>query len=129
MNEFNQNILHLACKKGYFVVIDYLLELNCNRDLIDNYGNAPIHYVIEEFVKDCKGNEMYNYKNLKTKYLHGNNIDTSYLSKLMMSAIIEEIDGIKVRVFTKEYLLMIRPSCCKSSCTNCPWEYNKKVKK
>lgn len=95
MNEFNQNILHLACKKGYFVVIDYLLELNCNRDLIDNYGNAPIHYVIEEFVKDCKGNEMYNYKNLKTKYLHGNNIDTSYLSKLMMSAIIEEIDGIK----------------------------------
>ena len=38
----------------------------------------------------------------------------------------EEIDGIKVRVFTKEYLLMIRPSCCKSSCTNCPWEYNKK---
>ena len=95
MNEFNQNILHLACKKGYFVVIDYLLELNCNRDLIDNYGNAPIHYVIEEFVKDCKGNEMYNYKNLKTKYLHGNNIDTSYLSKLMMSAIIEEINGIK----------------------------------
>lgn len=95
MNEFNQNILHLACKKGYFVVIDYLLELNCNRDLIDNYGNAPIHYVIEEFVKDCKGNEMYNYKNLKTKYLHGNNIDTSYLSKLMMSAIIEEIEGIK----------------------------------
>ena len=37
----------------------------------------------------------------------------------------EEIDGIKVRVFTKEYLVMIRPSCCKSGCTNCPWEYNK----
>ena len=30
----------------------------------------------------------------------------------------EEIDGIKVRVFTKEYLVMIRPSCCKSGCTN-----------
>ena len=38
----------------------------------------------------------------------------------------EEINGIRVRVFTKEYLLMIRPSCCKSSCTNCPWKYNKR---
>jgi hypothetical protein len=35
----------------------------------------------------------------------------------------EDIDGIKVRVFTKEYLLMIRPSCCKSSCKNCPWGF------
>jgi ankyrin repeat protein len=63
MNEFNQNVLHLACKKGYFLVIDYLLSLKCNRELVDNYGNAPIHYVIEEFIRDCKGGEMYNYKN------------------------------------------------------------------
>ena len=38
----------------------------------------------------------------------------------------EEIDGIRVRVLTKEYLLMVRPSCCKSGCTNCPWKYNKR---
>jgi hypothetical protein len=40
----------------------------------------------------------------------------------------EEIDGIRLRVFTKEYLLMIRPRCCESGCKNCPWEY-KKTKK
>jgi hypothetical protein len=94
MNEFNQNVLHLACKKGFFLVIDYLLSLKCNRELVDNYGNAPIHYVIEEFIKDCKGGEMYNYKNLKLKYLH-ENVDVDYLTKLMMMSIIEEIEDIK----------------------------------
>jgi flagellar motor protein MotB len=94
MNEFNQNVLHLACKKGYFLVIDYLLSLKCNRELVDNYGNAPIHYVIEEFIRDCKGGEMYNYKNLKLKYLH-ENVDVNYLTKLMMVSIIEEVESIK----------------------------------
>ena len=94
MNEFNQNVLHLACKKGFFLVIDYLLSLKCNRELVDNYGNAPIHYVIEEFIKDCKGGEMYNYKNLKLKYLH-ENVDVNYLTKLMMVSIIDEVNKIK----------------------------------
>ena len=94
MNEFNQNVLHLACKKGFFLVIDYLLSLKCNRELVDNYGNAPIHYVIEEFIKDCKGGEMYNYKNLKLKYLH-ENVDVNYLTKLMMVSIIDEVEKIK----------------------------------
>lgn len=94
MNEFNQNVLHLACKKGYFLVIDYLLSLKCNRELVDNYGNAPIHYVIEEFIRDCKGGEMYNYKNLKLKYLH-DNVDVDYLTKLMMVSIIDEVESIK----------------------------------
>ena len=38
----------------------------------------------------------------------------------------QEIDGIKMRVFTKEYLEIIRPMCCKSGCINCPWDYLKK---
>lgn len=40
----------------------------------------------------------------------------------------EEIDGIRMRVFTKEWLLMARPSCCESGCINCPWDYKKKNK-
>jgi hypothetical protein len=40
----------------------------------------------------------------------------------------EEIDDIRLRVFTKEYLLMVRPRCCEAGCRNCPWEY-KKTKK
>lgn len=39
----------------------------------------------------------------------------------------KEINGVNLRVFTKEYLLMVRPSCCKSGCLNCPWDYNKKT--
>lgn len=41
----------------------------------------------------------------------------------------EEINGVKLRVFTKEYLRMIRVKCCESSCKNCPWDYNKNIKK
>jgi hypothetical protein len=38
----------------------------------------------------------------------------------------QEENGVKIRVFTKEWLLMVRPKCCETSCLNCPWEYNKK---
>ena len=41
----------------------------------------------------------------------------------------EEVEGVKMRVFTKEYLLMIRPGCCKSGCRNCPWDYGKEKTK
>jgi len=40
----------------------------------------------------------------------------------------QEIDGIKLRVFTKEWLLMARPKCCESGCINCPWGYLKQKK-
>lgn len=41
----------------------------------------------------------------------------------------EEIDGVRLRVFTEEYLRMIRPKCCESGCRNCPWKYEKKSNK
>jgi hypothetical protein len=40
----------------------------------------------------------------------------------------EEKAGIKMRVFTEEYLKMIRPVCCKNSCRNCPWGYKPEKK-
>ena len=39
----------------------------------------------------------------------------------------EEIDGVRLRVFTKEWLLMARPKCCESGCINCPFGF--KIKK
>ena len=33
----------------------------------------------------------------------------------------EDVDGIKMRVFSENYLKSVRPSCCKSGCKNCPW--------
>ena len=63
MNKFNQTALHLACKKGYYEIINYLVDLNCNKNIIDNDGNAPIHYIIDKFVEDCQSNEYFNYAN------------------------------------------------------------------
>ena len=34
----------------------------------------------------------------------------------------EETDGVRLRVFTEEYLKMIRPKCCESGCRHCPGE-------
>ena len=40
----------------------------------------------------------------------------------------EETDGIKLRVFTEEYLKMIRPKGCESGCRHGPWEFKKSEK-
>ena len=37
----------------------------------------------------------------------------------------EEVEGIKMRVFTEEYLKIIRPVCCQNSCRHCPFKGNK----
>lgn len=37
----------------------------------------------------------------------------------------ETVDGVRIRVFSREYLLQVRPQCCKSYCKNCPWDYKK----
>jgi hypothetical protein len=39
----------------------------------------------------------------------------------------EEKSGIKMRVFTEQYLKMIRLKCCQNSCRHCPWEYKKET--
>jgi len=38
----------------------------------------------------------------------------------------EVVSDIKMRVFTKEYLLSVRQKCCESNCKNCPWIYKSK---
>jgi len=37
-----------------------------------------------------------------------------------------EIDGIRLKIFTEEYLKKTRVICCKSFCKHCPWNYRKK---
>ena len=37
----------------------------------------------------------------------------------------EEVDGVRLRVFTEDYLKMIRPVCCKNGCRHCPWSFKK----
>ena len=42
MTNYNQNPLHLACQKGYSLIINYLIEKGCDQTLIDNYGNISL---------------------------------------------------------------------------------------
>ena len=46
LNQYNQSVCHIASEKGYFEIVKYLSDKNCYINLVDNYGNAPIHYLI-----------------------------------------------------------------------------------
>ena len=59
MNEYNQTSLHLASKRGYYNILDLLIELKADLNKVDNYGNSPIHYLIDNFVGECKENEYF----------------------------------------------------------------------
>lgn len=67
MNEYNQVPLHLAAKHGYYDIIDYLISLKSDFNKIDNYGNAPVHYLIDNFVSECKEGEYFKISNKKSK--------------------------------------------------------------
>jgi hypothetical protein len=67
MNEYNQTPLHLAAKSGFYDVIEYLISLKSDFNKIDNYGNAPVHYLIDNFVSECKEGEYFKISNKKIK--------------------------------------------------------------
>ena len=70
MTNYNQNPLHLACQKGYSLIIRYMFDKGCDQTLIDNYGNAPVHYLIDKFVRDCKDDEFYSQSNQQVKIVN-----------------------------------------------------------
>jgi hypothetical protein len=80
MNNLDQNPLHLACQKGYTLIITYLIENGCDQELIDTYGNTPIHYLVEKFVRDCGENDFYSKTNQDIKL--SNSSDSSDLKKI-----------------------------------------------
>jgi hypothetical protein len=63
-DNYNQAPLHIACKKGYNSIIQLLIDHKSMKDPVDNYGNAPIHYYIDNFIKKCKNSDMFNNKKL-----------------------------------------------------------------
>ncbi len=63
MDKFNKNPLHYASEKGYVSIIEYLISVGCDKKLIDNDGNAPIHIFVNKFISDCSKNEFYDPKN------------------------------------------------------------------
>lgn len=74
MTNYNKNPLHLACEKGYSLIISYLIEKDCDQTLIDNYGNAPIHYLVDKFVYECGKNELYSQTNKQVNLINSQDL-------------------------------------------------------
>jgi hypothetical protein len=74
MTNYNQNPLHLACQKGYSTIINYLIKNNCDQTLIDNYGNAPVHYLIDKFIRNCGDDDFYSQLNKQVKLVNSDEL-------------------------------------------------------
>lgn len=72
MTNLNQNVLHIACQKGYINIIIYLLSNGCDQKLHDNNGNTPLHYLIDKFIDTCKQDDLYKPSNKEIKELNSN---------------------------------------------------------
>ena len=59
-DKFNQTSLHVACQYGYNSIIQLLIEKKVLKNELDNNGNAPIHYYVENFIKNCNDYDVYN---------------------------------------------------------------------
>ena len=81
MTKYNQNPLHLACQKGYSLIISYLIDKGCDQTLIDNYGNTSIHYLTDKFVCECGDNDFYSQTNKSIK--SSNDFDFKKINKIL----------------------------------------------
>jgi hypothetical protein len=91
MNEYNQTPMHLAAKIGYYEIVNYLISLKSDFNKIDNYGNGPIHYIIDKFVSECKEGEYFKFSNKNIKKSLKMNKYEIMAEKYLILSIIDEI--------------------------------------
>ncbi len=117
MDKFNKNPLHFAAEEGYFSIVEELINLNCDINLIDNDGNSPIHIMVDKFVNECTGDEVFNPINKKIKLTKSDDNINSDLS-LKLSIFIagylkkdqnKDLDGLleKIKNTTNMYSIYI----------------------
>jgi hypothetical protein len=58
-DKYNKTSLHVACENGYNSIIQLLIEKKVLKNELDNNGNAPVHYYVEKFIKDCNDYDVY----------------------------------------------------------------------
>ncbi len=97
MDKYNKNPLHYAAEKGYSIIIEYLISIGCDKNLIDNDGNAPIHIFVDKFIAECKKNEVFDIKNKEIKIQSSpilnkinDKLKTEILSKIQLENLIDE---------------------------------------
>jgi hypothetical protein len=59
-DQYNKTALHIACQSGFNSIIQLLVDKKALKNELDNDGNAPVHYYIEQFIKDCADTDVYN---------------------------------------------------------------------
>ena len=117
-DKYNQTSLHVACQYGYNSIIQLLIEKKVLKNELDNYGNAPIHYYVENFIKNCNDYDVYN-KNPNTltpkrkKYLDIinnllsieiiNNIQKDIIYDKKISDLIKLIKFFEIKKINEEY--------------------------
>ena len=104
MTNYNQNPLHFACQKGYNTIIDYMIKNNCDQTLIDNYGNAPVHYLIDKFIRDCGDDDFYSQLNKQIKTVNSDELQK--INKILKNEsilLLYELLGEKIIDGTKYY--------------------------
>jgi predicted nucleic acid-binding Zn-ribbon protein len=87
---YNQTPLHIACKNGYNSIIELLIEHKIMKDTVDNYGNAPVHYYIDNFLKECKNSDMFN--NNKLLITSEEKTNSSTITHLLLAEILEKFN-------------------------------------
>ena len=63
LDKYNRTSLHRSCQMGYNSIIQLLIDKKIIKNELDNDGNAPIHYYIEHFIKDCNDYDVYKPRN------------------------------------------------------------------
>ena len=58
-DKYNRTSLHISCQLGYNSIIQLLIDKKVIKNELDNDGNAPVHYYIEHFIKDCNDYDAY----------------------------------------------------------------------
>ena len=61
MNKYNQNSLHYAAMNKNYTIFKFLIENNGDYKLLDNNGNSPLHYMIDNLIFDCNKNDYYDF--------------------------------------------------------------------
>ena len=67
-NTYNETALILSCKLKDINTINYLLNINCDKNITDCYGNTFSNY-IQLYGLNVKTNNNYTYNNKSLDYL------------------------------------------------------------
>jgi hypothetical protein len=87
MDKFNKTALHYAAERGYLDIINYLVKLDCDINSRDNEGNTPVHLLINNFIIDCKNDELLDnvnrdQKNIKVDSDFSRNTSEYFISRI-----------------------------------------------